>query len=93
MSIFISCIPPTGLIEMPPVSKVTPLPTSPSVSPPPPLGSAATISRGSSALPCETATRPPMPSLGDLLAAEHLDLDRLVRGGDLLGALGQLARA
>ena len=35
MSIFISCIPAEGLIEMPPVSKVTDLPTRPSVSPPP----------------------------------------------------------
>ena len=36
MSIFISCIPADGLIEMPPESKVTPLPTSPRVSPSPP---------------------------------------------------------
>jgi hypothetical protein len=33
MSIFISCIEPAGLIEIPPVSKVTPLPTRPRVSP------------------------------------------------------------
>ena len=33
MSIFISCMPAEGLIEMPPVSKVTPLPTSPRVGP------------------------------------------------------------
>ncbi|MND06671.1 hypothetical protein D3C83_281770 [compost metagenome] len=36
MSIFISCMPEEGLIEMPPVSKVTPLPTSPRVGPSPP---------------------------------------------------------
>ena len=36
MSIFISCIPDAGLIEIPPESKVTPLPTSPMVSPEPP---------------------------------------------------------
>ena len=36
MSIFISCILAAGLIEMPPVSKVTALPTMPSVSLPPP---------------------------------------------------------
>src|SRR3954451_24350772 len=36
MSIFISCIPAAGLIEIPPESKVTPLPTRPSRSPPPP---------------------------------------------------------
>jgi hypothetical protein len=36
MSIFISCIDPAGLIEMPPESKLTPLPTMPSSSPSPP---------------------------------------------------------
>ena len=36
MSIFISCMPAEGLIEMPPVSKVTPLPTRPRVGPEPP---------------------------------------------------------
>ena len=36
MSIFISCMPADGLSEMPPVSKVTPLPTSPRVGPEPP---------------------------------------------------------
>ncbi len=36
MSNFISCIPAPGFSEMPPVSKVTPLPTKPSVGPPPP---------------------------------------------------------
>ena len=36
MSIFISCIPEDGLIEMPPLSKVTALPTRPTVGPPPP---------------------------------------------------------
>ena len=38
MSIFISCIPAPGLSEMPPVSKVTPLPTKATGAPaPPPL--------------------------------------------------------
>ena len=36
MSYFISCIPAPGFSEMPPVSKVTPLPTKPSVGPSPP---------------------------------------------------------
>ena len=36
MSNFISCIPAPGLSEMPPVSKVTPLPTRPRVGPEPP---------------------------------------------------------
>ena len=36
MSIFISCIPAEGLIEIPPLSKVTALPTSPIRGPPPP---------------------------------------------------------
>ena len=36
MSIFISCILPEGLIEMPPVSKVTALPTSAEPPGPPP---------------------------------------------------------
>ena len=36
MSIFISCIFAEGLIEIPPVSKVTALPTSASSGPPPP---------------------------------------------------------
>ena len=41
MSIFISCIEPDGLIEMPPVSKVTALPTRPSVGP----GAAARVAQ------------------------------------------------
>ena len=36
MSIFISCMPAEGFSEMPPVSKVTPLPIRPRVSPEPP---------------------------------------------------------
>ena len=35
MSIFISCMRPAGLIEIPPVSKVTALPTRPSAGPSP----------------------------------------------------------
>ena len=36
MSIFISCIPAEGLIEIPPLSKVTALPTRPTRGPEPP---------------------------------------------------------
>ena len=36
MSIFISCMPDEGLIEIPPLSKVTALPTSPIRGPEPP---------------------------------------------------------
>ena len=36
MSIFISCMPADGLIEIPPLSKVTALPTRPIRGPPPP---------------------------------------------------------
>ena len=62
MSIFISSILAEGLMEIPPVSKVTALPTSPIVSPPaPPPEYRRLISCGSCALPCETAIRPPMP--------------------------------
>ena len=60
MSIFISCIEAEGFREMPPLSKVTPLPTSPRVWPPPPARSRRTIRRGSSSLPLLTASRPPI---------------------------------
>ncbi len=64
MSIFISSIFAAGLIEMPPVSKVTALPTRPSVSPLAPGPEyRSVIRRGSSALPLATATSPPIPRL------------------------------
>ncbi len=63
MSNFISSISAAGLIEMPPVSKVMPLPTST-------IGACvfaapwycATMKRGGSAEPCATARKEPMPS-------------------------------
>ncbi len=62
MSYFISSIEPVGLIFMPPVSKVTPLPTSAyGLAPPAPLYS-STISLGGVAEPDETASNAPMPS-------------------------------
>ena len=48
MSIFISCMPADGLIEMPPESKVTALPTMPSTSPDPRPEWRSVIRRGSS---------------------------------------------
>jgi hypothetical protein len=64
MSPFIASIEAAGLIEIPPVSNVIALPTSPSVtSVRAPSGSQRiTISRGSRALPCATAANAPMPS-------------------------------
>ena len=67
-------------MEIPPVSKVTALPTSPMAR----LRSRrrrseARSARGSSAVPFETATRPPIPQLGDLGAVENVDRDRARR--------------
>ena len=65
MSHFMSSMPPAGLIEMPPVSKVTPLPTKASGA----LFLARglpfhcmTTSRGGRALPCATPSSALMPS-------------------------------
>ncbi len=73
MSHFMSSMPPAGLMEMPPVSKVTPLPTKASgldLAPPflpLPLPRAPfqriTTMRGSAALPSETPISMPKPSL------------------------------
>ena len=80
-------------MEIPPVSKVTALPTSPIASPPaPPPEYRRLISCGSCALPCETAIRPPMPRSAISVAAQHLDLDRVVGAGDLPGAVGEIRR-
>ena len=61
MSYFMSSMFCAGLIEMPPVSNVTPLPTSTIGAPAAPAYSRA-MKRGSSALPCATASSAPMPS-------------------------------
>ena len=90
MSIFISCIPAEGLIEMPPVSKVTPLPTRPRVGPSPTARVAQhdqlRLLRGS------LADRDQAAHFlgGDLFAAEHVGSDRLVGGGDFASPPGQV---
>ena len=73
MSYFIFSIPSAGLIEIPPVSNVIPLPTNPNTgasaapaapsAPAPPSGSyRITISAGGSGDPCDTAQNAPIPS-------------------------------
>ena len=59
MSNFMSSMFCAGLIEMPPVSKVTPLPMSTTGDVAPPRYS-NTMKRGSSALPCATASSAPI---------------------------------
>jgi hypothetical protein len=61
MSYFISSMFWAGLIEIPPLSNVTPFPTSTTGAPVPPLYSSA-MNRGSSALPCDTLSSAPIPS-------------------------------
>ena len=63
MSHFMSSMPPAGLMEMPPLSKVTPLPTKATglPSPPAPCQDITTM-RGSRALPSETPISMPKPS-------------------------------
>ena len=64
MSNFISSIPPAGLMEMPPVSNVTALPTRPSTSGARPFAGGVyriTIIRGGCAEPCATASIDPAP--------------------------------
>ena len=92
MSIFISCMPAEGLIEMPPVSKVTPLPTRPSVSPRAAAGVAQDDQPRRLLAALADGDQAAHLLRGDLLAAEDLDADRVVRGGDLLGPLGQEGR-
>ncbi len=59
MSYFMSSMFCAGLIEMPPVSKVTPFPTSTTGAPSAPWYS-STMKRGSSTLPCATASSAPI---------------------------------
>ncbi len=88
MSIFISCMPPEGLIEMPPESKVTALPTRASSGPSPSIRS--TISFGGSSVPAETASRPPMPRSTISSRSITSTLTRVVLHGDLERALGEV---
>jgi hypothetical protein len=62
MSYFIFSMPSDGLMEMPPLSKVTPLPTKASTGfSGAPAGSCRmTMSRGSSAEPCATLQKAPI---------------------------------
>ena len=64
MSSFMRSMPSAGLIEMPPVSNVIPLPTSPSTGPRAAPGGSwrNTISRGGSLLPRATPRSMPIPS-------------------------------
>ena len=62
MSNFISSMFWAGLMEMPPESKVTPLPTSPTGAASPAAVYSRTMKRGSCALPWATASSAPIPS-------------------------------
>ena len=77
MSSFIRSMPSAGLIEMPPVSKVMPLPTRPRTGDSGAPGGSwrRTMTRGGSALPRATPSSSPIPSLLDLLLVEDLDAD------------------
>ena len=77
MSPFMSSMPAAGLMEMPPVSKHTPLPTKHS-------GLARldlapchcrTTTREGRTLPCPTASSAPILSVCELVLVEHLDLE------------------
>ena len=64
MSYFISSIAPAGLMEMPPESKVIPLPTSTTgLAPARPPRYCSTIKRGGSTEPCVTARKAPIRNL------------------------------
>ena len=84
---------PDGLIEMPPVSNVMPLPTST-------IGFclrcdcsySRTMNRGGSSLPLVTDRNEPMPSASISGALHDGDLDRRKRLAELLRALGEIAR-
>jgi hypothetical protein len=74
MSYFMSSMFCAGLIEMPPVSNVTPFPISTTGGPAAPLYSSA-MNRGSSALPCATESRAPifswtMPALSSTVMSK-----------------------
>src|SRR5207247_10421668 len=60
-----------GLIEMPPESNVTPLPTSTTGPPSPPPWYSRVMNRGSCAEPCATASRAPIPSFLMARSEEH----------------------
>ena len=93
MSPFMSSMPAAGLIEMPPVSKTTPLPMKQ-------IGLARfdlapchcmMATRAGRTLPCATASSAPIFSFGDLLGIEDLDLE--ARGFQFLDAVGEFDRS
>ena len=75
MSDFMSSMPWAGLIEMPPVSKQTPLPTRARGASSPPPRQRMIATKGGWALPCATPSRAFMPRRVELGAIEDLDLD------------------
>ena len=90
MSNFISCIFAEGLIEIPPVSNVTALPTKPRWGP---VGARGAVAQHDQARLGVGALRDRgegAHAVGhDRLAVEQLDLERLVLVGDLGGPLGE----
>ncbi len=94
MSSFIRSMPSAGLIEMPPVSKVMPLPTRPSTGDDgAPGGSCViTITRGGSALPRETPSSRPMRSRA-ISSSSRISTERPALARDLHRAVGEDRRA
>ena len=88
MSIFISCMPPEGLIEIPPESKVTPLPTR-AVSGPGALVADHDQLRRLVG-PGRDGLEAAHPALDHLVALHHLAGQRVVLDGELERALGQV---
>ena len=88
MSHFIASMPAAGLIEMPPVSKVTPLPTNATGWPPlPPPFQRRISSRASRTEPWRDAEQRAHAELLHRLAIEHFDFD-----ADALERLARRAR-
>ena len=81
MSVFIRCMPSDGLIEMPPVSKVTPLPTSPSTAPV--AGRGGLVAQHDQARRLRAAPRDaeqqPHVQPGQPVFVEHVDLEARLR--------------
>ena len=90
MSPFMSSMPPAGFMEMPPVSKHTPLPTKHSVLARLDLAPCHCITtmREGRSLPCPTASSAPIFERAQLVLVEHLDLE--AGAGQLAHALGEL---
>ena len=93
MSSFIRSMPSAGLIEMPPVSNVMPLPTSPSTGDAGAPGGSCrkTISARRLAAAARDAEQQAHAELGDLRLVEDFDFDAAV-AGEPRGACGEFAR-